>query len=239
MRAAVLVITHILSFILGALTVVLMPLWATAAEAQTGQPQVTFGTPGPTTVPMTITWTVAPGATNHVVDGAYNDGGGYFTVVSVTSPVTGAMSYHASGAAAPGWVCVKATASGVSLEGACNGYTVPARPTTPPASTTLFISYLEPAKNLDGTPLTDLGTIRAYWSVDGSPEAMSSYPASSLTGGMTMTQSLPIPYTSGTVSVQVSAVDISGSESTRTPTITKPLGGAPNKGTITTIKITQ
>jgi hypothetical protein len=189
---------------------------------------------------MTITWTLAPGATQHVVDGSYNDGSAHFTVTSPTSPVSRPMPYHASGAATAGWVCVAATVNNATIPQACNSYTVPAKPVTPPPSSTeVFITFLEPSKNTDGTTLTDLGTIRAYWRIDGGPESMVVVPASGPMGGLTMTHSLIIPANSGTLTVQVSSVNLSGQESLqRSNTATKPLG-PPAKGTIRVNTITQ
>jgi hypothetical protein len=232
MRIAVVVLTHLLAVLAGAAT----------ADAQTGQPQVTFGPPGPTTVPMTITWVLAPGATQHVVDGSYNDNTGKFTVTSPTSPVTRPMAYHASGAATNGWVCVTGNIGGNTIPSACNSYTVPAKPTMPPVATTeVFVTFLEPSTNADGTVLKNLAVLRCYWTVDGGPETVASLPPSSPTGALKMTHSVIVPYATGTMRIQVSAVNTVGAESTRSPAITAPLGTvtAPGKGTIGVTNITQ
>jgi hypothetical protein len=221
-----------------ALSVILLLLGVTGAQAQTGQPVITFGTPGSTTVPMTINWVLAPGATNHVIDGGLNDNTGYFTVTQPGAPVNRPMPYHVTGAAATGWTCVTATVGGATIASACNGYTVPAKPTA--ATTTHTVTFTEAAKNADGTPLTDLASSRVYWRVDAGPETMITMAASSPSGAANRTYDLTIPYTSGTLNVQATSVDTGGLESVRTPVATKPIGGgAPTKGTISVTTITQ
>jgi hypothetical protein len=129
------------------------------------------------------------------------------------------MPYHASGAAAPGWICVSTS---------CAGFTVPARPTTPPATTTHLFGYREPTTNADATlsPLTDLAKMRVYYRCGSGAEAMAEFPASSPTGGADRDQSLTVPCTSGTITMQATAVDVGGLESARSGVATKVIGGS-------------
>ena len=208
----------------------------TVALGQTGQPQVTFGTPAATSVPMTITWTPAPGATTHVVDGGYNDDTGYFNVGSVGSPVSRPMLYHTSGAAAPGWVCVKATVNGASLEVACNGFTAPAKPTGPPTSSLRTATYKEPV-------MTNLASIRLYYTLNGVAQPTVTFPVSGPTGGATRTQTFTVAADQGTIVAYTTAVTTAGSESgpsnTSTLVFQKPVPIAPSPGTVGVITIIQ
>lgn len=132
------------------------------------------------------------------------------------------MPYHDRGAA-PGFVCVLAedAAANVSVGVTCASLAVPARP-----ATTHIIDYQEPTTSADGTPLEDLRSIRLYWKVDDGPETMVTLPASSTKGGILRRFELTVPALSGTLSVSVSAVDVSGNESPRSAPVTKVFGPA-------------
>jgi hypothetical protein len=207
------------SAVLVALLLLLVP-WPAAAQLP-GTPTITFGTPAATTVPMTTTWTPVVGAPSYVVNGAFNDNTAFFSASGVISPLTRAMPYHSSGAAAPGWTCVKVTGA---TEGACTGFTAPAKPATlPPVSTSHLVTFQEGTTNVDGTPLTTLASHRVYYQVDASPEQFVTVPASSPTGGQPRSMTLTIPFDSGTLSVNASSLNTQGAESGRSNTATKPL----------------
>ncbi len=215
------------------LALLVLAPWPAAAQLP-GSPVVTFGAPEVTTFPMSVTWTPATGATSYVVKGAFNDNTAFFSFSAVISPLLRAMPYHASGTATPGWLCVTATGA---PEGSCVGFTAPARPAAT-TTTTNQVTYTEPATNLDGTALTNLGAVRIYWKIDSGGESMMTLPVSGPAGGAVRSAWLTVPYTSGTLNVQATAVNTTGAESLRTPVASKVLG-APNKGTITTTTITQ
>jgi hypothetical protein len=103
----------------------------------------------------------------------------------------------------------------------------PAKPE--PATTAHTIDYREPTTRADGTPLQGLAKIRLYWRVDDGPETMVTLPASSIKGGLERRFRLTIPATRGTLSVTLTAVDLSGNESARTAAATKVIGAAEGK----------
>jgi hypothetical protein len=150
----------------------------------------------------------------------FNDGSGAVQG-AVTSPVLMLrLPYHASGASS-GFVCVLAedAAGNVSLGATCAGLAIPARPTT-----THTIDYQEPTTKADGTPLQGLAAMRLYWRVDDGPETVVTLPASSPAGGLGRRFVLTVPATSGTLSIALTAVDVSGNESARTAPTTKLIG---------------
>ena len=136
------------------------------------------------------------------------------------------MPYHASGATS-GFVCVLAedAAGNVSPGVTCATFAIPAKPVPPTTAHT--IEFREPTANADGTPLKDLASIRLYWRVDGGPESVATYPASSPTGGAVRQLRLTVPATSGTLSVAVTVVDVSGNESARSAPAAKIIRPAP------------
>jgi hypothetical protein len=147
----------------------------------------------------------------------FNDGTGQVQG-AVASPVLMlGLPYHASGATS-GFVCILAedAAGNVSPGVRCVTLAVPARPATEHT-----VEFREPATNADGTPLQDLVSIRVYWRVDGGPEAVAAYPASSPTGGDLRRVRLTVPATSGTLTITITAVDAAGNESPRSVPTTK------------------
>jgi len=95
------------------------------------------------------------------------------------------------------------------------------RDTIPPTTTTHTVDYREPTRKADGTPLQGLKSIRLYWRVDDGPETIVTLPASSIKGGLDRRLRLTVPATSGILAVTLTAVDVSGNESSRTDTLTK------------------
>ena len=96
-------------------------------------------------------------------------------------------------------------------------------PPPAPRTTTHTVDYLEPTTRADGTPLQGLKSILLYWRVDDGPETVVTLPASSIKGGLPRRLRLTVPATSGTLSVSVTAIDIAGNESARSPSVTKPI----------------
>jgi len=152
----------------------------------------------------------------------FNDGSGPLQGAVASTVLMLRLPYHASGASS-GFVCVLAedAAGNVSLGATCATLAIPARPTT-----THTIDYREPTTKADGTPLQGLASLRLYWRVDDGPETVVTLPASSPTGGLVRSFVLTVPATSGTLSVTLTAVDVSGNESARTAPTTKVIGPA-------------
>jgi hypothetical protein len=180
----------------------------------------------PTAAVFKVTWEAAldpPGnrpVPTYRWSAGFSDGSGRLQGAVAGPVLMLSMPYHASGAAS-GFVCVLAedAARNVSPGVACATLAIPAKPA--PATTAHTIECREPTTNADGTPLKDLASIRLYWRVDGGPESAVTYPASSLTGGAVRLLRLTVPATSGTLSVTVTAVDVSGNESARSAPATK------------------
>jgi hypothetical protein len=150
-----------------------------------------------------VTW---PGGGSYAWSAAYSDGTGGQQATS-SSPLTLRMPYHVSNAAAPGWICVSTS---------CSGFTVPAKPTAPPASSVRTLIYVEPSTNVDGTPLNDLRGYRLYYSIDGGPEQMVEFPASSPQGGASRSAPFTVAAAQGTLTGFAAVVDLGGVESART-----------------------
>jgi hypothetical protein len=150
----------------------------------------------------------------------FNDGSGSMQGAVAGTVLRLRLPYHASGATS-GFVCVLAEdASGKVSPGAtCATIAMPAKPA--PATTTHTIDYQEPSTKADGTPLQGLASMRLYWRVDSGPETAVTLPASSTRGGLVRRLRLTVPATSGTLSVTLTAVDVSGNESTRSAPATK------------------
>jgi len=109
-------------------------------------------------------------------------------------------------------------------------------------SSTRTLEYREPTVNTDGSALADLDSMRLYWSLNGGPERMETFPASGPTGGAQRTQTFTVPAAQGTITGALVAVDRAGNEGARVasaPLVFGGGGGAPAKGTITTIRVTQ
>jgi hypothetical protein len=206
-----------------ALAVALLgPGLAGLAMAQSSPPTVTVSAPimAADGVIVTVTW---PGATPFSWASAYSDSA-FFQHGTGTSPLALTLPYRS--AATTAWICVATT---------CQTFAVPARPAVVPEPTTHVIGYTEPTTRDCGerpppcvaTPLKDLVEMRIYWRVDGGPETMVSVPASGPTGGATREYTLTIPYTSGTLSVTITARTRDGQESRRTAPVTKVIGARP------------
>jgi hypothetical protein len=200
----------------GALAVLLILAMVSVAAAQPASLAVSPPVTDATGATFTVTW---PGGGMYNWVAGYGDGTVSRQGVS-SSPAAVNLPYHPSGAAMVGYVCVST---------ACAGLPVPAKPVAPPppppATTTHQLGYTEPATNADGTPLTDLAQVCAYWRIDAGAETRTCYPAATLTGGTDRTQALTVAATSGTIAVAYAAVDLVGNEGVRTATVSKTIGG--------------
>jgi hypothetical protein len=153
----------------------------------------------------------------------FNDGRGALQGTVEATTLMLRMPYSESGQTT-GFVCVLAedTAGNVSAGVTCVTLAIPAKPA--PKTTTHTVDYQEPTMKADGTPLQGLRSIRLYWRIDDGPESVVTLPASSIKGGLPRRFRLTVPATSGTLSVSVTAVDISGNESARSAPATKIIG---------------
>lgn len=245
-----------MSFLLALILVLL----ASTAWAQDTQPPPTptnvvvgAGTPGLNVVTFPMTWDRMldpPG--NQPVPlytwvAGYSDGQ-TATGTAPTNSMTLSMPYHLDGAAASGFVCIgsKDAAGNVSPQNQCFPVPVPAKPTAPPVSTLVTLEYNEPSTNacvpaLPCPPLTDLRTTRAYYTLGTGAEQSQDFMVSSGTGGQHMTASFSVPVNTGTIVVALTALNSKGLESARSVSVSALLNtlGAPGKGNVNVIKITQ
>jgi hypothetical protein len=132
--------------------------------ATPASPRVTQSAGDATGVTYTIGWGAASGAASYRYVAGFSDGtaGQQGTVTGLLS-LQLRMPYHASGAAFNGFVCLRAvSAAGLqSLDQACSGLSVPARPSTSPTSPVPMASGLSPASAVAGStamPLTVNGS---------------------------------------------------------------------------------
>jgi hypothetical protein len=212
-----------------ALVTALLLLTATAAHAVPAQP-VDLTMSAPTLVPNGATFTVAwtgPVAPSYTWDAGFNDGSspGVGSVPAMTFVLQ--MPFSASGAAATGYVCVKAVDSTGASTPQCTGFTVPAKPVPPPVSSTVQFTVLEPSKSSGGTALTNLATIRLYYRIDTGPEQSVAFVPSGPTGGQTLAGQFVVPVANGTVTAVATAITTSGAESARSVGASKVLTGVP------------
>lgn len=226
MRAALIVLASLL-----------LPAMAAGQPDTTPPPPVgrlTVGAPAlqPAGALFEITWKAVHDPPSNAPVPAYrwtagfNDGSGPLQGAVAGTVLMLRLPYHASGAASA-FVCILAedAAGHVSPGTTCATIGVPAKPA--PATTTHTLDYREPTTKADGSPLQGLASIRLYWRVNDGPETMVTLPASSPKGGLDRRFHLTVPATSGTLSVTVTAVDVAGRESARTPAATKVIGPSP------------
>lgn len=220
-----------------ALVLAAAPAWAQPTSVTVSAP-VTDAT-GAT---FTITWS---GGGSFAWSAGFSDGAAWVSRTGTSgSPAAVTMPYASSGAAVTGFICV-----GPAAAPACAALPVPAKPAgPPPASSTRFLDYTEPRLNaatpLSGTcttpdiqpcgqPLTDLATMRLYYSLNGAPEIMVPFAASGPAGGAVKTQAITVAATQGTITYAITAVDSSGNETPRSAGVpltfgnTKPLPAGP------------
>jgi hypothetical protein len=90
---------------------------------------------------------------------------------------------------------------------------------------TVTMSWDEPTKNSDGTPLTDLATTTAWFKLgSGLDTRAADVTATSLSGGARVSATFTVPSTSGPASFWVTATDTLGNVSVPTIPITLTLG---------------
>ena len=150
----------------------------------------------------------------------FSDGTGAVQGAVATTSLMLSLPYHARGATS-GFVCILSqdAAGNISPAVSCATLAIPAK--AAPPSTSHTIELQEPSTSANGTALKNLAFIRVYWRVDNGPESVTTYPVSSPTGGQPRRLQLTVPATSGTLSVQLTAVDTAGNESARSATATK------------------
>ena len=182
-------------------------------------------------VQVPATWNPVAGATS------YRWSGGATAIplqqgTVTTTSATIVLPYSAP-AAITAWGCIAAVDASGAGEGQCfpipiAAATAPPPPPPPPtATTTHTLDYREPTTAANGTPLTNLASIRAYWRIGTGPETVVTYPASGPTGGATRTQSLTVTATSGTLIVTGAAVNTNGAEGARSAPVSKVIGAVP------------
>lgn len=211
--------------ILGAIALVICTVGQVWAQPQPpGHPAFSI-TPTQSDITLTITWvpSTAPDAI-HVVSGGYNDGLENFAV-QATSPYSRKVAYHPSGSSFWYWACVVATLNGQQSGVSCNAVMLPSKPQT--SGKTVQFSVLEPTTKSSGAPLNDLQSVRIYYRVDTGTELSVTYPASSLSGGKSLSNTISVPSTAGTVTLVATALNTSGAESVRSNIATKVFGGIP------------
>jgi P pilus assembly chaperone PapD len=100
-----------------------------------------------------------------------------------------------------------------------------------PTGTVMTVSYKEPDKNFDNTPLNDLARTNVYWSINGGVETKGpDVPSSSVTGGGQIVTQVTVPIAqnqSASVTIRATATDISGNESAKSTSVTKTVDRLP------------
>lgn len=201
-------------------------LWLLPA-AVWGQPTgltVEVPVPDATGVTFRITW---PGVQPFTWAAGFSDGSTFVQGGPTAPPLALRMPFHASGAAAAGWTCV-----GEGAGAACSPLTVPAKSAPPQVVTTHTFRANEPNTNADGTPLKDLAKLRIYWRVNGGAESFTDFPTPDLAGGKNFSMTFDVPAATGTLTAQVTALDLTGNESSRTVVVSKVIGGGTVPGPI-------
>jgi Fibronectin type III domain len=124
-----------------------------AAPAMAGSPSVTLAGTDSTGVTFTVAWSAGSGATSYRYVAAFTDGSTSLqnTVSALSFQLR--MPYHASGAAALAFVCVRSLNGTLqSADQSCNAFTVPARPTSSPTSNPAPVATgLSPASTQAGS----------------------------------------------------------------------------------------
>ena len=131
---------------------------APGAPGQVRAPQTAADAGG---VTFAVAWNPGSGAASYLYTAAFNDGSGPQQGTVTGRTVQLRMPYHASGAAAPGFVCVRSVSAGgaTSADAACTGLSIPARSTStsPPPTVSSMSPTTVPAGG-DGFTLTVNGS---------------------------------------------------------------------------------
>jgi len=94
-----------------------------------------------------------------------------------------------------------------------------------PTATEILVTYVEPNKNVDGTPLFDLDHTNVYFQLGaGLPVKGPDIKASTTNGGVPISTKLTVPIgpnTEATVTVWATATDMSGNEGKGSTPVTK------------------
>ena len=118
-----------------------------------GSPSVTLLAADAGGVTLAIAWSAASGAASYSYMAAFNDGSAAQQGTVTTPPLQLRMPYHASGAAAGGFICIRSvSATGQqSTEHACGPLQISARPAGSSVPAVPVVSSLSPASATPGS----------------------------------------------------------------------------------------
>lgn len=211
-----------------------MLVFATPALAQAPLPvpalTLGLGTSTATGQTVVMTWSPSPtaGVTGYGIDGGMNSGANNFTATSAASPYTRVMPWPAT--AGSMWACVWPIVGGVNTRQSqrCSSLAIATGPTVPTTPQVIHVTANEPTTNADGTPLTDLKTMRVLWSITpGGLSGQQDFPASKPTGGGILNGNFTVPTNVGSLTGTVVAINMAGALSVPSSAVTFTLGTVP------------